>query len=83
MRWDTSVMFAKAYVLQLSDNVKRSLEQSRKEGIRANLAPLGYLNVIDKHGNKDVIPDPEQRHLIVKKNVRALCDGKLFLSANH
>lgn len=33
MRWDMSVMFAKAYVLQLSDNVKRSLEQSRKEGI--------------------------------------------------
>lgn len=65
MRWDMSVMFAKAYVLQLSDNVKRSLEQSRKEGIRANLAPLGYLNIIDKQGKKDVIPDPEQRHLIV------------------
>ncbi|HEY4832996.1 MAG TPA: recombinase family protein, partial [Waddliaceae bacterium] len=66
MRWDMSVMFAKSYVLQLSDNVKRSLEQARKEGIRAGLAPLGYLNVIDKQGNKDVIPDPEQRHLIVK-----------------
>ena len=66
MRWDMSVMFAKAYVLQLSDNVKRSLEQSRKEGIRANLAPLGYLNVTNKQGNKDIIPDPEQRHLIVK-----------------
>ena len=25
MRWDMSVMFAKSYVLQLSDNVKRSL----------------------------------------------------------
>lgn len=61
-----SVMFAKAYVLQLSDNVKRSLEQLRKEEIRANLAPLGYLNVIDQQGNKDVIPDPNQRHLIVK-----------------
>ncbi len=66
MRWDMSVMFAKAYVLQLSDNVKRSLERSRKEGIRANLAPLGYLNVVDKQGNKNVVPDPEQRHLIVK-----------------
>jgi site-specific DNA recombinase len=66
MRWDMSVMFAKSYVLQLSDNVKRSLEQARKEGIRAGLAPLGYLNVTDKQGNKDVIPDPNQRHLIVK-----------------
>ena len=53
----------KAMSLQLSDNVKRSLEQARKEGIRANLAPLGYLNVIDKQGNKDVVPDPDQRHL--------------------
>lgn len=24
------------------------------------------MNVIDKQGNKDVVPDPEQRHLIVK-----------------
>lgn len=66
MRWDMSVMFAKSYVLQLSDNVKRSLEQARKDGIRANLAPLGYLNVQDKMGNKDIIPDPNQRHLIIK-----------------
>jgi DNA invertase Pin-like site-specific DNA recombinase len=33
MRWDMSVMFAKAYVLQLSDNVKRSLEQCFKRPI--------------------------------------------------
>jgi len=66
MRWDMSVMFAKGYILQLGDNVKRSLEELRKEGIRANLAPLGYLNVGWQRGNKDVIPDPEQRHLIVK-----------------
>jgi hypothetical protein len=30
------------------------------------LASLGYLNMKDKEGNKDVIPDPDQRHLIVK-----------------
>lgn len=66
MRWDMSVMFAKSYVLQLSDNVKRSLEQARKEGVRAGLAPLGYLNVTDKQGKKDVIPDPDQCLLIVK-----------------
>lgn len=76
MRWDMSVMFAKAYVLQLSDNVKRSLEQSRKEGIRANLAPLGYLNIIDKQGNKDVVPDPDQRHLIVRM-------FELYVTGNH
>ncbi len=76
IRWDMSVMFAKSYVLQLSDNVKRSLEQARKEGIRANLAPLGYLNVVDKQGNKDVVPDPDQRHLIIKM-------FELYVTGNH
>lgn len=66
IRWDMNVFTARAYVLQLSDNVKRSLEQARKNGIKAGLAPLGYLNVIDKNNKKDVVPDPNQRHLIFK-----------------
>jgi len=65
-RWDLNVVMARSYVLQLSDNVKRSLEQARKEGTRAGLAPLGYLNVRDKNDKKDVIPDPDRSHLIVK-----------------
>ena len=65
-RWDMNVFMARAYVLQLGDNVKRSLEQARKNGIRAGLAPLGYLNVKDENEKKDVIPDPSQRHLIAK-----------------
>ena len=32
MRWDFSVMGAKAYVLQLSENVRRSTEQKNKNG---------------------------------------------------
>lgn len=66
MRWDMNVLMARSYVLQLADNVKRSLDQARKNGIRAGLAPLGYLNVRDSHNKKDVVPDPNQRHLIVK-----------------
>lgn len=65
-RWDMNVFMARAYVLQLGDNVKRSLEQARKNGIRAGLAPLGYLNVKGENEKKDVIPDPDQRHLIAK-----------------
>ncbi len=30
------------------------------------LLRLGYLNVRDNNDKKDVIPDPNQRHLIVK-----------------
>ena len=56
-----NVFMARAYVLQLGDNVKRSLEQARKNGIRAGLAPLGYLNVKDNQYKKDVIPDPDSK----------------------
>lgn len=66
IRWDMNVFTARAFVLQLGDNVKRSLEQARKNGIRAGLAPLGYLNVRDNSDKKDMVPDPNQRHLIVK-----------------
>jgi DNA invertase Pin-like site-specific DNA recombinase len=54
MRWDFSVMAAKAYVLQLSDNVKRSLDFKMKNGQWASLAPLGYKNVRDSSGKGDI-----------------------------
>jgi site-specific DNA recombinase len=66
MRWDMNVLMARSYVLQLADNVKRSLDEARKNGIRAGLAPLGYLNVKDNQNKKDVVPDPNQSHLIIK-----------------
>lgn len=33
LRWDMGLMFARSYVLQLSDNMKRSKEQSARNGI--------------------------------------------------
>ena len=45
MRWDMAVMFAKSYVTQLSDNVKRSFEQKLKNGEWLSKAPLGYVNI--------------------------------------
>lgn len=66
MRWDMFVLLSRSFILQLADNVKRSLEQARKNGIRAGLAPLGYLNITDEQNKKDVVPDPNQKHLIVK-----------------
>ena len=50
MRWDFSVMGAKAYVLQLSENVRRSNEQKNKNGEITGLAPLGYEKYIDERG---------------------------------
>lgn len=64
--WDMGVMFARSYVLQLSDNVKRSKEQAVKSGHWIGLAPLGYIHVVDEKGEKNIVPDPDRAHFIVK-----------------
>ncbi|MEX0961362.1 MAG: recombinase family protein [Simkaniaceae bacterium] len=48
LRWDMGVMFARSYVLQLSDNIKRSKEQSARNGIWMGLAPMGYMHTVDE-----------------------------------
>lgn len=66
LRWDMGVMFARSYVLQLSDNVKRSKEQSVKNGTSIGLSPLGYLHVVNEQGEKTIVPDPDRASFIVK-----------------
>lgn len=67
LRWDMAVMFARSYVLQLSDNVKRKQEQMRRNGEWTGKPPLGYISVHDPQGKRiDIIPDPNTSHLIEK-----------------
>ena len=66
MRWDFSVMGAKAYVLQLSENVRRSNEQKNKNGEITGMAPLGYENYVDERGKKFIRPK-EPDATIIKK----------------
>ena len=56
MRWDFSVMGAKSYVLQLSENVRRSLDYKVKNGEKAGVAPLGYENFKDHNGKNSIRP---------------------------
>jgi len=56
LRWDMGVMFARSYVLQLSDNIKRSKEQAAKKGIWMGLAPTGYLHGVNKKGRRPSSP---------------------------
>ena len=58
MRWDMGVLFAKSYVTQLSDNVKRSAEQKRIDGEWGHKAPFGYRNVDLASGKKWIDIDP-------------------------
>jgi DNA invertase Pin-like site-specific DNA recombinase len=64
LRWDFSVMGAKAYILNLSENVRRSLEYKRRNGEWGGKAPLGYLNQRDANNRSTLIHDPERAFLI-------------------
>ena len=64
LRWDFSVVGAKAYVLNLSENVRRSLEYKRRNGEWGGKAPLGYLNRRDPDNRSTLIHDPERGPLV-------------------
>ena len=69
IRWDMGVMFARSYVLQLSDNVKRRFEQMRREGHYFGPLPLGYLGIAEdeqKRLRRGIVIDPAKGHLIQK-----------------
>ena len=64
MRWDFSVMGAKAYVLQLSENVRRSLDYKLRNGERAGVAPCGYENFVDADGKHSIrLKEPDATKL--------------------
>ena len=72
IRWDMAVMFARSYVLQLSDNVKRKLESMKRNGQWITKPPIGYKSVYPTEADKerrkrsDIIPDPDTSHLVKK-----------------
>jgi len=66
-RWDLAVFVAKSFVLQISDNVKRTFEKKIKSGEIINEAPIGYINVKDELTNVgDVIVDKIRAPFVVK-----------------
>jgi site-specific DNA recombinase len=67
LRWDMAVMFAKSYVLQLSDNVKRKQEQMRRNGELTGKPPFGYESVYNEDGQRiNIIPSPRTAHYVRK-----------------
>ena len=66
LRWDMGVMFARSYVLQLSDNVKRAIEQKIRNREWPGMAPYGYKNITIEDDKKHIIPD-EFKSKIVQK----------------
>lgn len=66
LQWDMGVLFASSYVRQLSDNVKRSKEQSVKNGEWSSKAPFGYKNVDLPSGKKSIEIDPQNAPYVIK-----------------
>lgn len=66
LQWDIGVLFASSYVRQLSDNVKRSKDQSTKNGQWTGKAPFGYKNITLPSGKKDIEIDSEQAPFVIK-----------------
>ena len=66
LRWDMGVMFAKNYVMQLSDNVKRSVDRKIASKEWSGQAPIGYLNERDINDKSNIFPDPARAHFIVR-----------------
>ncbi|MDR2902134.1 MAG: recombinase family protein [Lactobacillales bacterium] len=57
MRWDFAVMSAKSYVLQLAENVKRSVDYKIKSGEWSGRAPIGYRNYRDSNNKSQIVID--------------------------
>ena len=67
LRWDMAVMFAKSYVLQLSDNVKRKQKHMLANGELIGKPPIGYESIYGEDGKRtDVVFDIKNSHLIKK-----------------
>ena len=63
-RWDLAVFLAKSFVLQISDNVKRTNEYKIRRREWKGKSPIGY--IYRKNEKKDKEPDPIRAHFIVK-----------------
>ena len=74
LQWDMAVMFARSYVLQLSDNVKRSFDQKLKNGEWIGQAPIGYLNTKNDE-------DRQPSNPIQKKPISSLRPSSCMLPA--
>ncbi len=67
MRWDFAVLSAKSYVLQLSENVKRSMEYKRKNGEWTGASPIGYSNTRDLITGKATLEVDNERAFLVRR----------------
>ena len=63
--FNIAVSLAQYYSNSISDNVKRSYEKMRREGVWVSQAPFGYKRDTDiEKKTTTIIPDPERAHIV-------------------
>ncbi len=67
LQWNMAVLMANAYVLSLSDNVKRSINHKVKNGEWIGKAPVGYINTKHPSTGKSQITVAKEKGYIVKR----------------
>ncbi len=60
------ILFARKYIDDLSENVKRGLKTKVQMGWMPGKAPMGYLNGPEEKGSKTILPD-EVRFKLIRK----------------
>ena len=65
-RWDLGVFLAKSYVLQITDNVNRSIEQKLRNGEFPGRPPFGYNNVRDEQDKSKIELHPFKSKVVHK-----------------
>ncbi len=64
--FNIAVSLAQYYSNAISDNVKRTFEKMRREGVWLGKARIGYKHSTDVNGKNTIIPNPECQHIIVR-----------------
>lgn len=59
------VLMAKNYIDNLSEETKKGLLEKAEESIYPSFAPLGYINITDQRGKKNIAPDAERMAFII------------------
>ena len=71
------MVFGEYYSAAISDNVKRKIEQKLHDGEWPGKAPIGYINIANADGRKDIVKDPE-RYRFIRRAFELRCEQKPF-----
>jgi len=75
LHWNMAVLMANAYTLNISDNVKRSLNHKIKNGEWISKAPVGYINEVDPQTDKKRIVVDRERAFLVRRIFEEYAEG--------